>query len=144
MPETQGLLLGGTSWSRPQHNIGPWSQSGQRSFRKPAGQFQQQLCDLVRKLSFNAGFLLSGRNTCVKFAPVAMASAKCSAEVTSVRVYARKADLKILFLWGGEINILSKCWKWDGPLHVSKQNPRDKVSVTASLTSLRFISISGP
>lgn len=92
---------------------------------------------------FNTGILLSGRNTCVEFAPVAMASAKCSAEVTSVRVYARKANLKILFLWGGEINILSKCWKWDGPLHVSKQNPGDKVSVTASLTSLRFISISG-
>lgn len=94
--------------------------------------------------SFNTGILLSGRNTCVEFAPVAMASAKCSAEVTSVRVYAGKANLKILFLWGGEINILSKCWKWDGPLHVSKQNPRDKVSVPASLTSPRFISISGP
>lgn len=84
--------------------------------------------------------LLSGRNTCVGFAPVAMASAKCSAEVTSVRVYERRANLKILFLRGGEINILSKCWKWEGPLHVSKQNPRDKGSVTASLC---FISISG-
>lgn len=107
-----------------------WSRSDWKVFQKPACKFQQQLCNLVKELLLStlvAGILLSGLNTCVEFAPVAMESAKCSAEITSVGVYTRIENLKILFLWGCEINILSKCWKWDSTLHVSKQNLSNKV-----------------
>lgn len=123
------------------------AQSHWKALQKAVGKFQQQLCDLVRGLllsSLDTLILLSGLNTCVEFAPVAMVSAKCSAEITSVGVYTRIANLKILFLWGREINILSKCWKWDSTLHVSKQNLSDKVIVTVILSALlQFISISG-
>lgn len=39
--------------------------------------------------------LLSGLNTCVEFALVAMESAKRSSEITSVGVYTRIAELEI-------------------------------------------------
>lgn len=121
-----------------------WSKSDWKALQKPACKFQQ-VCNSVRGLllsTLDTGILLSALNTCVEFAPVAMESAKCSAEITSVGVYTGIANLKILFLWGREINILSKCWKWDGTLHVSKHNLSDKVRATLIVSALlHFISI---
>lgn len=126
------------------HNAKPdWS-----ALRRPACKLQQQLGTLVRELllsTLDTGMLLSGLNTCLEFAPVAMEAAKCSAGITSVGVYWRIANLMILSLWGREINMMSKCWKWDGTLHVSKHNLSDEVRGTVIVSALlHFISISGP